>query len=437
MTDAATQPVDAPPPLSPAQQRYTAVAIGLHWAIALLIIGLIAVGWIMDYLIPGGPGSPKTAIIQLHKSFGITVLLLTIVRIIWRLMNPPPPEPAMPALQRHVAGAVHVFLYFLMLLMPLTGWIMASAEIGQHETRFFGTFEMYIPGIPGLADATRESIAAKSESIHHALPWVIIALLVLHVAGAIKHQFIDKDGLMARIAPGVFGRTAGPPDNGHGAIWAFGAAIAVFAAIAATSMATAAPPAGPAAPVIAEEQQQAPASKAPTWIVDTGKSSVAFKFGYMGKDYQGKFPDWTAKIQLDTDAPANADTPVDGYVRVAIPLGKVSTGESYFDENVVQGDWFDVTKSPEAVFEVTGGVYKMSDTSYEATGVLTVKGADHPVRLPFTLAVAGTTATMHGEITLSRLTLGVGASTASKASGEAEWVGDDVKVVIDVVATRQ
>ncbi len=433
MTDVATQPT-ATPTVSADQQRYTAVAIGLHWAIALLIIGLIAVGWIMDYLLPDGPGSPKTAIIQLHKSFGITVLLLTIVRIIWRLMNPPPPEPAMPALQRHVAAAVHVFLYFLMLLMPLTGWIIASAEIGQHETRFFGTFEMYIPGIPGLPDATRESIAAKSESIHHALPWVIIALLALHVAGAIKHQFIDKDGLMARIAPGVFGRTAGPPDNGYGAIWAFGAAIAVFAAIAATSMATAAPPAGP---IVAQEEQQAPASKAPTWIVDAAKSSVAFKFGYMGKNYEGRFPDWTAMIQLDTDAPANPDRPVDGYVRVAIPLGKVSTGESYFDENVVQGDWFDVTKTPEAVFEVTGGVYKMSDTSYEATGVLNIKGVDHPVRLPFTLALTGSSATMHGEVTLSRLTLGVGASTAAKASGDAEWVGDDVKVVIDVVASRQ
>ena len=436
MTDAVTQPeaAPAPPPLTAAQQRYTAVAIGLHWAIALLIVGLIAVGWIMDYLIPGGPGSPKTAIIQLHKSFGITVLLLTIVRIIWRLMNPPPPEPAMPAWQKFLASAVHILLYVLMIAMPLTGWITASAEIGQHETRFFGTFEMYIPGIPGLPEETRKPLAEGFEQVHHNLPWFIIALLALHVAGAIKHQFIDKDGLMARIAPGVFGRTAGSSDNGHGAIWAFGAAIAVFAAIAATSMATAAPP---AAPVIADAQQQAPASKAPTWTVDAAKSSLGFKFGYGGKDYEGKFPEWTAKIQLDTDAPANPDAPVDGYVRIAIPLGKVSTGQSYFDENVVQGDWFDVTKTPEAVFEVTGGVYKMSDTAYEATGVLTIKGAPHPVRLPFTLNVTGSSATMHGEVTLSRLTLGVGAGTASKASGDAEWVADDVKVVIDVVATRQ
>lgn len=438
MTDAATAPAETPaqPPASTAQQRYTAVAIALHWAIALLIIGLIAVGWIMDDFIPGGPGSPRTAIIQLHKSFGITVLLLTVVRIAWRLMNPPPPEPAMPALQKLLASTVHVLLYVIMLVMPLSGWIMASAEISQHETRFFGTVEMYVPGIPGLPEETREGIAEASEGVHHLLPWIIIALLGLHVAGAVKHHFIDKDGLMARMAPGIFGRTAGPPDNGHGAIWAFGAAIALFAVVTATSLSTAAAPTPPAAPVIAEEQQ-APASKAPAWTVDAAKSTLAFRFGYMGKSYDGKFPDWIAKIQLDTDAPANADTPVDGYVRVAIPLAKVSTGQSYFDENVVQGDWFDVTKSPEAVFEVKGGVYKMSDTAYEATGVLTIKGVDHPVRLPFTLNVAGATATMHGEVTLNRLDLGIGKGTASKGEGDAEWVAPEVKVIIDVVATRQ
>lgn len=434
MTDAATAPADAPaPPASPAQQRYTAVAIALHWAIALLIIGLIAIGWYMDEL-PGGPGSPKTAIIQLHKSFGITVLLLTIIRIIWRVMNPPPAEPAMPAWQKLLANTVHVLLYMIMLVMPLSGWIMASAEINQHDTRFFGTFEMYVPGVPGLPAAAREGIAHRAETIHEILPWIIIALLALHVAGALKHQFVDRDGLLARMAPGIFGRTSGPPDNGHGAIWAFGAAIAVFAIVAGTSLTS--PPAPTPAPAVAQDEQ-APLSKAPAWIVDPAKSALAFKFGYMGKEYEGKFPDWTAQIQLDTDAPANAETPVDGYVRVAIPLAKVSTGQSYFDENVVQGDWFDVSGSPEAVFEVKGGVFKLSDTSYEATAVLSLKGVDHPVRLPFTLNVAGTTATMHGEVTLSRLDLGVGKGTSAKESGDAEWVADAVKVIVDVVATRQ
>jgi polyisoprenoid-binding protein YceI len=118
-------------------------------------------------------------------------------------------------------------------------------------------------------------------------------------------------------------------------------------------------------------------------------------------------------------------------------MAKVSTGEPYFDESVTQGDWFDVSKHPEAVFEVTGGVYKLSDTQYEATGVLKLKGVDHPVRLPFTLTLEGNTATARGEVTLQRLALNVGAGTPAEATGDAEWVANEVAVVIDVTATRQ
>jgi cytochrome b561 len=435
MTDAVTQAATAGlPPASASQQRYTAVAIALHWIIAFAILGLIAVGWTMENLQHGDLEARALyqSIVQLHKSFGITVLLLSVARIIWRLMNPPPPEPAMPGWQAFAASAVHVLFYVLIIVMPLSGWIMASSS-AAFETRYFGLVDIRLPVLPTLPMESREGIENAAGTVHELLPWVIIALFVLHVGAALKHQFVDRDGLLARMAPGLFGRTAGPPDNGHGAIWAFGSAALIFAAVVGASMVSVSPTAGPA---VAEEQQQ-PASNAPTWIVDPAKSTLAFRFGYMGTAYEGKFPEWTAQIQLDTDAAPNQQTPVDSYVRVAIPVGKISTGQSYFDENVVQGDWFDVPKFPEAVFEVTGGIYKLSPTDYEATGVLTLKGVDHPVRLPFTLDVDGTTATMHGEVTLARLDLGIGKSTAHEAAGDAEWVANDVQVIVDVVATRQ
>jgi len=416
------------------QQRYTAIAIALHWAIALLIIGMIAVGWIMDAM-PGGPGSPKIAIIQIHKAVGITILMLTIARIIWRVMNPPPAEPPMPKWQSLLASSVHILLYVLMVAMPLTGWIMASAEIDQHDTRYFGTFEMNVPGIPGLPAETREGMADGFEQVHSKLAWVIIGLLVLHVAGAVKHQFIDKDGLLARMAPGLFGRTAGPVDNGQGGIWAFGAAALIFAAIAGVSLS--APSVGTAPTTPAAEESQTPVSNAPAWTVDYEKSAILFRSGYMGQPFEGRFLKWTAQIQLDAAAPANPDKPIDGYVRVVIPMSSAQTGEPYYDENVGQGDWFDVAKHPEAVFEVTGGVFKDSDTQYEATGILKLKGVDHPVRLPFTLKIDGQTATAHGETTLKRLALGVGSETLTEAKGDAEYVQDDVLIVIDIVATRQ
>ncbi len=437
MTDAATQPAQAAT-APPSQQRYTAVAIALHWIIAFSIVGLIAVGWTMENLDTStlDGRAQYQSIVQLHKSFGITVLLLSIARIAWRLMNPPPPEPAMPGWQSFAANAVHVLFYILMIAMPLSGWIMASAS-PAFETKYFGLVDARLPVLPTLPLETREAVDETFGSVHSLLAWVIIGLLVLHVAGALKHHFIDKDGLLARMAPGLFGRTAGPPDNGHGAIWAFGSAVVVFAAILGASMALNAPTS--AAPAVTEDQNPAQPvlSKAPAWTVDAAKSTLAFRFGYMGTDYEGKFPEWTAQIQLDTDAAPNQQTPVDGYVRVAIPLAKVSTGQTYFDGNVTQGDWFDVAGNPEAVFEVKGGVFKLSPTEYEATGVLTLKGVAHPVRLPFTLAIDGTTATMHGEVTLSRLDLGVGKATSAEARGDEEWVRDGVQVVIDIVATRQ
>src|SRR5262245_57020657 len=103
------------------QQRYTSVAIALHWTIALLIIGMIAFGWILEDM-AGGPGSAKTSLIQVHKSVGITILLLSVARIVWRLMNPPPPEPPMPHWQKLLATSVHILLYVLIIAMPLTGW---------------------------------------------------------------------------------------------------------------------------------------------------------------------------------------------------------------------------------------------------------------------------------------------------------------------------
>jgi cytochrome b561/polyisoprenoid-binding protein YceI len=442
MTDAATQPTtSAAPPVSATQQRYTAVAIALHWIIAFSIIGMIAVGWTMENLDPStlDGRAQYQSIVQLHKSFGITILLLSVARIAWRLMNPPPPEPPMPGWQAFAANAVHVLFYILMIAMPLSGWIMASAS-PAFETKYFGLFDARLPVLPTLPLESREAVDETFGSVHSALAWVVIGLLVLHVAGAVKHHFIDKDGLLARMAPGLFGRTAGPLDKGHGEIWAFGSAVVVFATILGASMALNAP-ASLAAAVMTEEEEQQPASSAPTWVVDAAKSTLKFRFGYMGQDYEGTFPEWTARIQLDTDAGPNQQTPVDGYVRVAIPLAKVSTGESYFDGNVTQGDWFDVGAHPEAVFEVKGGIYKLSPTDYEATGVLTLKGVAHPVRLHFTLAITNeggaAPATMHGEVTLNRLDLGVGKATIAEARGDEEWVANPVQVIVDVVATRQ
>jgi cytochrome b561/polyisoprenoid-binding protein YceI len=407
--------------------RYTTVAITLHWLIALAIIGMIALGWYMGDVEDRGT---RFALIQLHKSIGITILLLSVSRIAWRLMNPPPAEPPMPALQAAAAKFVHVAFYVLIIVMPLTGWIMVSASATGIGTKLFTLIPWpHIPGIADLPVATKKELHEPLEFIHSKLAWVVIALLGLHVVGALKHQFMDKDGLMARMLPGLFGRTDAPAQPGRGALYAFGAAIALFAVFVGAEMINRSNTAAPAA-ADGEDLRSGP-SAAASWAVDPAKSSIVFKSAYMGRAFEGRFKEWTATIQFD---PANPEA---ARIHVAIPTGSTDTGEPYFNENVGEGDWFDSRKFPEATFDVNEGVLKNPDGSYDATGILTIKGETFPVRLPFTLAIDGDVATMHGEVTLQRTTLGIGRATLTAEKGDEEWVQDDVGVVIDVVATRQ
>jgi cytochrome b561 len=207
-------------------QRYTSVAIVLHWLIALSIIGLIAVGFWMstmaEYFTSEAfrslPADVRAAlrdermqlvqVFQVHKSMGLTVLALSLVRLGWRLVNPPPPLPAaMPGWQKAASGLVHLGFYGIMLALPLSGWAYVSSGFnadGQAfsaTTKWFGLFE--VPHIPFIAEAgedLRKSIAASAYETHELLAYLTIGLLVLHVAAALKHQFVDKDGLLNRMS---------------------------------------------------------------------------------------------------------------------------------------------------------------------------------------------------------------------------------------------
>ncbi|MEZ5938312.1 MAG: cytochrome b/b6 domain-containing protein [Hyphomonadaceae bacterium] len=414
-----------------AQSRYTSVAIALHWVIAVGIVGQILFGWWMGDL---EDRALRFSMIQLHKSFGITVLVLSVARIVWRLMNPQPPEPPMPAWQSLAAKAVHVGFYVLMILMPLTGWIMVSASPSGIGTHLFNAVPWaHIPGLPEMSQEAKRAFHEPIENVHSKLAWVAIGLLALHVGAALKHQFIDRDQLMARMAPGVFGKTSGPVSPARGLVPALGAAaILLLAGIAGGFVSPAPSPQEPGQPA-AQEQQSAETtpSGAPYWAVNSAQSSIRFKAVYMGRPFEGTFDSWTSEIQFDPAEPAAA------RIHTTIKMDSGNTGEPYFDGNMTEGDWFDVRQFPDATFSVNEGVAHLQGNEYEATGILTIKGVDHPVRLPFTLDIDGDTATVHGETTLKRMALGVGAETKTEGEGDDEWVGDDVGIVIDLTAVRQ
>ena len=182
--------------------RYTNVAIALHWTIAFLIIGNLVLGLQLDSF----KGIDRFAMYQLHKSFGISVLLLTVVRIAWRLTHRPPPyEATLKAWERRAATATHSLFYIAMIAMPLTGWIMVSASKWNIPTMVFGVVPWpHIAPIHTADTATRAQIDAVSNQTHELIGYAMIALIALHILGAIKHVVVDGDGTFARMIPTRF-----------------------------------------------------------------------------------------------------------------------------------------------------------------------------------------------------------------------------------------
>ncbi|NOT42748.1 MAG: cytochrome b [Alphaproteobacteria bacterium] len=180
---------------SNAPTRYGTVAMALHWTIAIAIVSLLIVGKYMNGLPNNDPN--KFALYQLHKSFGITVLVLTVVRIIWRVMHPVPALPAgMPAWQRWGAHVSHFGLYALMLAIPLSGWAAASSSSLGIPTMLFGAAEL--PSLPVGNDRDTHEFY---EEAHELLGNLMILLLIVHVVAALKHHFVDRDTVLRRMLP--------------------------------------------------------------------------------------------------------------------------------------------------------------------------------------------------------------------------------------------
>jgi cytochrome b561 len=171
--------------------RYTAVAIGLHWLLALLIAVSFAVGLTMSDL----PLSPtRLKLFNWHKWAGITILALSALRLLWRLAHRPPPDLPMSGWQQALAHGAHWALYALFFLVPLAGWAYSSAA----------GFPVVVFGLVPLPDfvSPDRAVASLLKERHEQLAWALAALVALHVAGALKHQFLDKDGLLSRMRPG-------------------------------------------------------------------------------------------------------------------------------------------------------------------------------------------------------------------------------------------
>ena len=171
--------------------RYTTTAVSLHWIVAFGLLGTVALGLYMSDL----PFSPaKLQYYSWHKWAGVTLFLLAVVRLMWRLINHPPALPeSMPPLMKLAAHGAHIGLYALMFAIPLSGWLMSSAK--GFQTVWFGVLPLpdLVAKNPDLGDTLREA--------HEMLNYLMLGLVVAHAVAAVKHHVIDRDDILSRMVP--------------------------------------------------------------------------------------------------------------------------------------------------------------------------------------------------------------------------------------------
>lgn len=397
-------------------ERYSSVAITLHWVIAIAILGMIFGGWYMSDLPDGAPG--QYFLYQMHKSIGITILLLTVARIIWRAMNPPPSLPDdMNGLEKTASHLVHLGFYGLMIALPLTGWLYSSVSIKLDvPTVLYGVVSW--PDVPFVEGLKTETASGAVNFIHSKLAWVALALLALHVAGALKHEFSAEEGVLKRMLPGLFGKTSKPTTPTRGAMTAFGSALAVLVVVAGAS---------PVLSALSGSGQAvtADAAFAQNWTVTPDSSSIRFSGIHDGNTFSGSFPNWDAAIQFDPSAPGDAE------VQVTVSTIGAQASQKLYTDSLPSQEWFNSGAFPTASVEVLD-IAASGDNTYTSTARLTLKDITVDTNFPFTLQIEGDQAQMNGQAVFQRSALDLGQSSDPNA----DWVSEDVTVDVIVEATR-
>jgi len=178
---------------NPQSRRYSHGAITLHWLVAVLIMANFVLVWTAE----GKPEAEEHFLVGLHAATGIMILLLSVLRVIWRITHPAPPlEPGLKPWEVVLATWVHRIFYILIIAVPFTGWLMSSAASGGKGVNIYGLFDF--PGLPIGPD--RDTAIAIYE-VHETLATVMFFMMILHLLAALKHHFVDRDATLGRMIP--------------------------------------------------------------------------------------------------------------------------------------------------------------------------------------------------------------------------------------------
>jgi cytochrome b561/polyisoprenoid-binding protein YceI len=426
--------------------QYSTTAKILHWLIALALAFQLSLGWRLEDL---DKGAAQFWGFQLHKSVGITILLLTLARVAIRFWHPRPALPADSKWAQRLAKFVHGALYAVMLGGPLTGWAIVSTGKIKFPTLIFGVIPW--PHLP-LPNALHEPL----EEMHELLAFVGALLILLHVAGALRHQFGQGENLLGRMVPGLSGVSISKSKAAIGA----GLAIAAFIGAMALAKMMPAPVAPEVAPAAAAQPGFAPAIAPPAkldadgdepaeaeeikpeevgtkeketsaaeqpipltnWQVAKG-GKLGFTSNWSGTPINGSFGRWDADIKFSPAMLAQS------AVKVSVDLASVNTADSQRDEMLQSDTFFNTAAHPKAVFTATSFTHKGGD-KYTAAGTLNLHGQSRPVALNFSLKIDGGTARVSGSTSFNRTSFGVGTGDYAAT----DQIADPVRVSFSFTA---
>jgi cytochrome b561 len=406
-------------------RRYTTVAIVLHWAIAAAILFQLVGGKWMVSAGAAATGSVFT-VFQVHKTVGLTILALTLARIIWRVANPAPALPdGMSRFERFAASITHLGFYAFLISVPLSGWAMASVSPTGVPTFFLLLDSLSFAHLPLLGDAgltERHTAEAFLKSVHYYLALAMGLLIVLHVAAALKHQFIAKDNLIARM---IISARSAPNSVAKASVGGIAAAAALMFLVGGIAWGIGQSMTYQSA-TVSDAAGQADAVSTPNaWVIDHAASSLGFTITYTGNDVAGTIGSWTGDILFDPNDLENAQA------TITIDMTSVSLGDATLQAQASGGDGFDLANHATATYQ-TNQFTRADDGSYLADGMLTLRGVSLDVPLSFTFNEADGVATVTGSTSVNRLDFGIGAVGAANEA----WLLYQVEIAFDLTATR-
>ncbi len=421
------------------------IARGFHWTSALIVLALLSLGFYMA----GLEYSPfKLQLYFWHKSFGILVLMLVVLRFGWRIYSEAPePLNSHEKWEKVLSNIVHVLLYLGLILMPLSGWLMSSA--GDFPASFFGLFDM-----PDVVSKD-EALFTFLRKVHTLAAYALIVAVGLHALGAIKHHLIDKDETLTRM-------------GGHTIIIPAALILLAIPAYLAGKHIVAdlllkeheheeeqveeqhaheEPEAiiiikPPSDDLLQGASGNTPQSvskynsgEIPYWSIVPSESHIKFEATQYAEAFEGRFEEFSGDIYFD---PNNLEQ---SRADITIDIASIKTGSDDRDVQAKGSEWFDTTKFTSAFFQarsferVDSG--KAEANRFIAKGYLTIRGKTIPVTLPFTLDFESAgddseMAVMEGTLSLNRLDFGI---------GQGEWkstdtIGNAVKIMISVRAGK-